>query len=175
MYSASFLTNLGSVSILCSARGICHLTLPGFAERKQTTIPDNELTVQRPSYLPDLKEVLKAYFRGTRIGFDFPLDLAGAPEFYLDVWNVVKNIPYGEVRSYGWVACELGRPAAARAVGQALARNPVPVIIPCHRVIQSNGMPGGFAGRMSFVETKLKLLSLEGYRFKIGMPLVPAR
>jgi O-6-methylguanine DNA methyltransferase len=175
MYKESFQTNLGTLSVHCSGRGICHLTLPGFAEYQQTPIIDSELKVQRPVYLTDLEEVLKAYFRGTRIGFDFPLDLAGAPEFYLKVWNVVKNIPYGEVRSYGWVARELGRPAAARAVGQALARNPVPVIVPCHRVIQSNGSPGGFAGRMSFVETKLKLLSLEGYRFKIGMPLVPAR
>ncbi|MCX6007802.1 MAG: methylated-DNA--[protein]-cysteine S-methyltransferase [Chloroflexi bacterium] len=166
MYNMSFLTNLGPVSILCSARGICHLTLPGFDGHKQTPIPDNELTGQRPAYLPDLEEELKAYFRGTRVAFDFPLDLAGAPEFCLKVWNTVKNIPYGEVRSYGWVARELGRPAAARAVGQALARNPVPVIIPCHRVIHSNGTPGGFAGRMSFVETKLILLSLEGYRFK---------
>jgi O-6-methylguanine DNA methyltransferase len=166
MYSASFLTSLGSISVLCSARGICHLKLPGFAEHKQTPISNSELTGQRPAYLPDLEEDLKAYFSGTRVTFDFPLDLAGAPEFYLKVWNVVKNIPYGEVRSYGWVARELGRPVAARAVGQALARNPVPVLIPCHRVIQSNGMPGGFAGRMSFIETKLRLLSLEGYRFK---------
>ena len=161
MYKESFQTNLGTLSVHCSGRGICHLTLPGFAEYQQTPIIDSELKVQRPVYLTDLEEVLKTYFRGTRIGFDFPLDLAG--------------VPYGEVRSYGWVARELGRPAAARAVGQALARNPVPVIVPCHRVIQSNGSPGGFAGRMSFVETKLKLLSLEGYRFKIGMPLVPAR
>jgi len=173
MYSASFLTNLGSISVLCSARGICHLTLPGFAEHKQTPITDNELVVQRPAYLLDLEEELKTYFRGALVTFDFPLDLAGAPEFYLKVWNVVKNIPYGEVRSYGWVARELGKPAAARAVGQALARNPVPVIVPCHRVIQSNGMPGGFAGRMSFIETKLRLLSLEGYIFKDRRVHVP--
>ncbi len=172
MYRESFLTTLGPLSILCSDRGICRLELPGFAGHEQTPISDNELTGQRPAYLPALEEELKAYFRGDRVTFDFPLDLAGAPEFYLEVWNVVKNIPYGEVRSYGWVARELGRPAAARAVGQALARNPVPVIIPCHRVIHCNGTPGGFAGRMSFVETKLKLLSLEGCRFKAGVSVL---
>ena len=165
MYSASFLTNLGPVGILCSDRGICRLTLPGFANYRQASGQDNGLEGQRPAYLPELEERVKAYFNGARVKFDFPLDLAGAPEFYLQVWNVVKNIPYGEVRSYGWGARELGKPGAARGVGQALARNPVPVIIPCHRVIHSNGTPGGFAGKMSFVETKLRLLSLEGYRF----------
>ena len=165
MYSASFLTNLGQVGVLCSARGIRRISLPGFAEHKHP-VPDNELKGQCPAYMADLEEGLKAYFKGARVAFDFPLDLTGAPEFYLKVWNVARNIPYGEARSYGWVASELGKPAAARAVGQALARNPIPVIIPCHRIINSNGTPGGFAGRMAFVETKLRLLSLEGYRFK---------
>ena len=166
MYSASFFTNLGQVGILCSDKGICRLMLPGFDQYQQELqFKIMESAGLRPAYLPALEEGLKAYFNGARVTFDFPLDLAGAPVFYLQVWNIVKNIPYGEVRSYGWGARELGKPGAARAVGQALARNPVPVIIPCHRVIHSNGTPGGFAGKMSSVETKLRLLSLEGYRF----------
>lgn len=165
MYSTSFFTNLGQVRIICSDKGICRLVLPGFANHQVATIQDKGPEGQRPAYMPALEEGLKAYFKGAWVTYDFPLDLAGAPVFYLKVWNIVRDIPYGEVRSYGWVARELGKPAAARAVGQALARNPVPVIIPCHRVIHSNGTPGGFAGKMSSVETKLKLLSLEGYNF----------
>ena len=75
------------------------------------------------------------------------------------------DIPYGQVRSYKWVAEKIGKPSACRAVGHALAANPLPLIIPCHRVIRSDGGPGGFGGGSTNVKTKLMLLSLEGYRF----------
>jgi len=84
--------------------------------------------------------------------------LAGTTRFQQNVWRMVRNIPCGETRSYGWVAKQLGLPRAARAVGQALARNPVPIVIPCHRVIGSDGNLGGFGGG---VKIKKFLLHLE--------------
>ena len=91
---------------------------------------------------------------------DFPdkLDLARATRFQQDVWQITRTIPYGETRSYAWVAGQLGLPMAVRAVGQALARNPLPIIIPCHRVVGSHGGLGGFRGGL---EMKRHLLNLE--------------
>jgi methylated-DNA-[protein]-cysteine S-methyltransferase len=74
------------------------------------------------------------------------------------VWEITRLIPYGETRSYAWVAEQIGQPRAVRAVGQALGKNPLPIIIPCHRVITSNGKLGGFGGGL---EMKKRLLSLE--------------
>jgi methylated-DNA-[protein]-cysteine S-methyltransferase len=165
MHSASFLTNLGRITVFYTIRGICRLVLPGISPVAQDYRDDNECH-ECPEYIEELGNKLAAYSKGFRVKYSVPLDLSGTPEFYQKVWNIVINIPYGEVESYGGVAKNLGNPAAARVVGQALARNPIPLIIPCHRVIRSNGTPGGFAGKMSSIDTKIKLLSLEGYTFR---------
>jgi methylated-DNA-[protein]-cysteine S-methyltransferase len=165
MHSASFLTNLGRITVFYTNRGICRLVLPGIAPIAQDYRDNNECS-DYPGYITALGKRITAYSKGLRVKYNFPLDLSGTPDFYQKVWKIVINIPYGEVESYGWVAKNLGNPAAARVVGQALARNPIPLVIPCHRVINSNGTPGGFAGRMSSIETKIKLLSLEGYTFR---------
>ncbi|MCZ6626311.1 MAG: MGMT family protein [Deltaproteobacteria bacterium] len=90
--------------------------------------------------------------------FSTPCDLGGLPPFTRAVLRITAQIPYGEVRSYRWVAQRLGKPNATRAVGNALARNPIPIIIPCHRVVRSDGTLGGFAlGR----DWKKGLLDLE--------------
>lgn len=164
MHSTSFLTELGKITVFFTSRGICRLVLPEIVPIGKDYRDVNEFG-DSPEYIAELGKKLIAYSKGLRVKYNFPLDLSGTPEFYQKVWNIVINIPYGEVESYGWVAKNLGKPAAARVVGQALARNPIPLIIPCHRVINSNGTPGGFAGRMSSIETKIKLLSLEGYTF----------
>jgi methylated-DNA-[protein]-cysteine S-methyltransferase len=164
MHSASFLTNLGKIRVFYTSRGICRLVLPEIAQNAQAYYDEDECG-ECPEYIAELGKSLAAYSKGFRVKYNFPLDLSGTSDFYCKVWNTVIDIPYGEVRSYGWVANNLGNPAAARVVGQALARNPIPLIIPCHRVINSNGTPGGFAGKMSSIGTKIKLLSLEGYIF----------
>ncbi|GAH65608.1 unnamed protein product, partial [marine sediment metagenome] len=87
------------------------------------------------------------------------LDLSGATDFQRKVWETTRLIPYGETRSYAWVAEQIKQPRALRAVGQALGRNPLPIIVPCHRVVASNGKPGGFTGG---IEVKKRLLHLEG-------------
>lgn len=104
------------------------------------------------------RKELCAYFAGRLRTFSAPCDLGGLPPFTRAVLRITAQIPYGEVRSYQWVARRLGNPRATRAVGNALARNPIPIIIPCHRVVRSDGTLGGFAlGR----DWKRKLLVLE--------------
>ena len=103
-------------------------------------------------------KTLEKYIRGNRVEFDFPFKLANVTEFSKNVYDCLKNIPYGEVKSYKDIAREIGNERAYRAVGNACAKNPLPLIIPCHRVVRHNGMLGGFTGG---VEIKKLLLSLE--------------
>ena len=104
-----------------------------------------------------LKSQLDEYFAGRRQSFDLPFSLHGT-EFQLAVWNAIRRIPYGEVRSYGEVAWMAGYPRAARAVGTACRKNPLLLIVPCHRVVASEGL-GGYGGRP---DIKRALLKLEG-------------
>jgi methylated-DNA-[protein]-cysteine S-methyltransferase len=103
-------------------------------------------------------ERLRAYFAGHRADFPDRLDLSTATTFQRKAWEATRLIPYGETRSYKWVAEQIETPASARAAGQALGRNPLPIIIPCHRVLASNGGLGGFSGGL---EMKKRLLRLE--------------
>jgi len=113
---------------------------------------------QVPALFGDLPQRLRRYLEGEPVDFPDKLDLVEATRFQQNVWQIVRTIPYGETRSYGWVANKLDSPKAARGVGQALTRNPLPIVIPCHRVISSNGSLGGFSGG---VEIKEFLLHLE--------------
>ena len=101
---------------------------------------------------------LNSYFAGRLKRFTSRCDLDGLTLFTRDVLKITARIPYGEVRSYRWIAQKLGKPDASRAVGNALARNPIPVIIPCHRVVRSDGAIGGFALGPGW---KKRLLALE--------------
>ena len=101
---------------------------------------------------------LREYFAGTRRTFDLPLAPHGTA-FQQRVWMALRAIPYGETRTYGELAAAIGSPHASRAVGMAHHRNPIPIIIPCHRVIGANGTLTGYAGGL---EIKRRLLALEG-------------
>jgi methylated-DNA-[protein]-cysteine S-methyltransferase len=103
---------------------------------------------------------LQEYFSGKRQAFTFPLAPRGTP-FQLAVWNALLEIPYGDTISYAELARRIGKPSAVRAVGAANGANPIPVIIPCHRVIGSNGTLTGYGGG---IERKQWLLALEGRR-----------
>ena len=92
---------------------------------------------------------LAAYFAGTLRDFDLPLMPQGTP-FQLDVWEALRKIPYGTTTSYGALAADLGRPGASRAVGGANHNNPLPVVVPCHRVVGADGTLGGYAGGVRF-------------------------
>lgn len=101
---------------------------------------------------------LKEYFAGRRHHFELPLAAGGTP-FQQSVWQALTHIPYGELRTYRDIACTIGREKAVRAVGAANGRNPIPIVVPCHRVIGSNGTLTGFAGGLAI---KQQLLELEG-------------
>ncbi len=103
-------------------------------------------------------ERIAAYFAGERTDFDCELDLSDRTEFHRRVWAKTREIPYGETRSYGWIADEVGCPAGPRAVGQAMATNPVPIIVPCHRVVRADGGLGGFSSGLRW---KVRLLEME--------------
>jgi O-6-methylguanine DNA methyltransferase len=108
--------------------------------------------------LESLADELNAYLEGRRLEFAIPMDLRGT-RFQLEVWRALLQIPRGETRTYGEVARAIGRPKAVRAVGSANGANPIPILVPCHRVIGSNGSLTGYGGGL---ELKRRLLSLEG-------------
>lgn len=113
---------------------------------------------EQGSLLESLPAKLAQYFAGVRVQFDEPVDLRGMTDFQQQVLAATREIPYGQTRSYSWVAQRVGNPRAFRAVGQALGRNPVAIVVPCHRVVTSQGAVGGFGWG---VEMKKLLLSIE--------------
>ncbi len=119
----------------------------------------------------NLRVQLAEYFTGTRQRFDIPVDLRGS-EFQLAVWKRLLAIPYAKLRTYKQVAAEINRPTATRAVGQAAGQNPIPIIVPCHRVVGAGGELVGFAGGMS---VKAQLLRLEGHTLEGSERIVAPR
>ena len=153
-------TAWGWIGLAGTKHGLRRTTLPQASEAEARLILE-ELTasaVESPDAFKELTARLRAYFSGIRTDFPDRLDLSTATSFQRRVWEATRLIPYGETSSYAWVARRLGKPGAARAVGQALHRNPFPIIIPCHRVLASDGGLGGFG---SGLDTKRRLLKLE--------------
>jgi len=153
-------TAWGWVGIASSPTGLLALTLPQPTQERALQ-PLLERWGEEQLYddvLDGLKRKLQHYFDGQRVLFDEPLDLRAATAFHRQVWSAVRDIPYGETRSYGQIARQAGSPGAARAVGQAMAANPVPIVVPCHRVIGSDGNLCGFGGGL---DLKRRLLEME--------------
>lgn len=107
-----------------------------------------------------VKRELAEYFEQGREEFTQKFAVKGGTDFEKTVWNVLHEVPYGETRTYKWLAEKIGKPNASRAVGQALSRNPIPILIPCHRIIESDGSLGGYTGG---IEIKRRLLDIEYY------------
>ena len=149
----------GVGAVIFDEDGVSDLILPGHDRTKITDylqkLPEHNLQEQM---LPELMTSLNDYFRGQKTDFDYPLNLKKYTLFESQVLQATRSIPYGEVRSYKWVAEKIGRKNAARAVGQALKKNCVPVIIPCHRVLKSDRGLGGFNAGIGW---KKRLLELE--------------
>ena len=125
-------------------------------ERLRSGPPKDWRAENRP--LRDARKQLDEYFAGKRSAFDLPLALRGTP-FQMKVWRALLQIPFGATASYGEIAAAIGSPAASRAVGGANHRNPIPIIVPCHRVIGSDGSLTGYGGGEPI---KRRLLALEG-------------
>jgi methylated-DNA-[protein]-cysteine S-methyltransferase len=160
LFHIEFHTVAGWIALLGSSTGLRRVTLPCKSKREAlsrlgSTIVEAEESCYR---FQDTIEQLNSYFNGNKVDFIVALDYTDTTHFQQEVWIATRLIPYGEIRSYNWVAEQIKRPRAARAVGQALGRNPLPVIIPCHRVLSSNGGLGGFTGGL---EMKRFLLDLE--------------
>ncbi|HJZ66286.1 MAG TPA: methylated-DNA--[protein]-cysteine S-methyltransferase [Candidatus Acidoferrum sp.] len=132
------------------------LSMVWFLRGRKGEKPDTDWK-EDPAFFMDVRRQLNEYFAGTLREFEIPLLMEGT-EFQKRVWNRLRTIPYGETTSYGKLAKQIGEPRAVRAVGAANGQNPIPIIVPCHRVIGSNGSLTGFGGGL---ENKRKLLELE--------------
>jgi len=156
----TFNTDMGWVGVLASVKGLRRTTLPQRStEEAQQHLGDSiDYAPWALCLFEDLIQRLRTYFAGHKATFPDQLDLSAATVFQRQVWEVTRLIPYGKTQSYIWIAKQIKQPKAVRAVGQALGRNPLPIIIPCHRVIASNGKLGGYNGGL---EWKKYLLNLE--------------
>ena len=152
MQTRSIPTPLGSLLLVGDGDAVRGLYYPDHRPAPQlgTTTRDDAL-------LDEAVRELEEWFAGTRTRFDVAVEFTGT-DFQRRVWMALRDIPYGETVSYGELAATLGRPAAARAIGHAVARNPISIIVPCHRVVGTNGRLTGYAGG---VERKAHLLELE--------------
>jgi len=151
-YYGTILSPLGRLTICCTEKGLLRLDLRGRkpADRRFHWVHSQEKTRLAAWELAE-------YFVGHRRRFTIPLDLRGTP-FQRKVWKALLAIPYGRTRSYSQIARQIGRPKAYRAVGQANHRNPVAIVVPCHRVVAADGGLGGYGGGL---DRKQFLLDLE--------------
>jgi methylated-DNA-[protein]-cysteine S-methyltransferase len=155
-----FNTKMGYVGILASKNGLLAITLPQTTRQQAVDALGEQIkqAILSTKSFSDLMKRFQDYYSGKKTTFNDKLDFSKATAFQRQVWETTRLIPYGETRSYGWIANQIGKPLAARAVGQALGKNPFIIIVPCHRVIAGNGGLGGFGGGM---EMKKALLELE--------------
>jgi O-6-methylguanine DNA methyltransferase len=148
---------LGPVTLAASPDGLCLLTLqePDAARAYLTRrYPGAELR-DDPAPLQEALRQLEEYLAGSRSAFTLPL-APGGTEFQRAVWNTVAAIPFGERRSYAWIAAEVGRPRAVRAVGAAVGANPLAIVVPCHRVVGADGKLTGYAYGLPLKEKLLR-------------------
>ena len=158
------------VGRLLMAGDAAGLRIIGFPTGKGRRTPEPDWRQDDAPFREAVRQ-LEAYFAGELTDFRLELAPQGTP-FQLEVWRALRDIPYGETRSYGELARDIGRPKASRAVGAANGSNPLPIVVPCHRVIGSSGKLTGFGGGL---EAKAILLSLEqgetGNRPQMALPL----
>jgi O-6-methylguanine DNA methyltransferase len=167
LHSTTFTSPVGPLFLAASSRGLVALEFDARLPGQQTIRPNpRDLRVETKgvqfeesaSAMRVYVRELADYFAGTRRNFSFPLDLRGT-DFQLACWRALLAIPYGETRSYADIARAVGRPQGFRAVGMANNRNPLAIVVPCHRVIASDGTLCGYGGGL---DVKRKLLELEG-------------
>jgi len=158
-----FPTPLGPMYAAASEAGVCRVT-SGVTDEAFATDMLNRFDAEL-AFAPDnglltsVEDQITRYFEGKLKDFDLPVDFLRGTSFTRQVWTAQQAIPYGQWRSYKWVAEQVRRPRAARAVGQANSSNDIGLLVPCHRVITSDGRLGGYGGRP---EVKAFLLDLEG-------------
>lgn len=149
-------TPVGTLLVAATDRGVCRISYTPDLDALAAAVGPRVLRV--PSRLAEARRQLEEYFAGERHDFDLDVDLR-VPAFQADVLRELARVPYGALATYGELAARIGKPRAARAVGGALNRNPVPIVLPCHRVVGAKGALVGYAGGL---DRKRALLELEG-------------
>lgn len=151
-----FSSPIGEIYVISGKKGLKRLCVgagkAGFIAGLKTKHP----VVEKKQGFARLFKLLDSYFKGKKVSFDLDIDLEGT-EFEIKVWHALLRIPYGETRSYGDVAAEIGVKGGARAVGGACGKNPLPIIVPCHRVVGASGLGGYSAGGVGIKEMLLRL------------------
>lgn len=164
LHAQIFPTPLGEMLAICSATGLCLLEFVGQPRLEReiyqiTQAKQAQIIFQPHDLLQEIAVQIQQYFSGSLKNFSVPLDFVGT-DFQQRVWRILQTIPYGKILSYAEQAAKLGNPKAVRAVAAANGRNKISIIVPCHRVIGSNGTLTGYAGGLS---RKQFLLELESY------------
>ena len=152
-------TPVGELLVATTERGLCRIAFRPDEALDEIAEAFGVRVLRIPGRLDPVRRELDEYFEGERHAFDLPLDLPPVPAFHRDALRELALIPYGEVTTYGALAARIGKPRAARAVGGAMNKNPIPIVLPCHRVVGSNGSLTGYGGGL---ERKEALLRLEG-------------
>ena len=154
-------TPVGQLLVAVTDRGLCEVSFDPEPEREVETLARNfgARVLRSPRPTDEARRQLAEYFAGERQRFDLPVDLRLAREFAGAVLKELARVPYGQLTTYGALAAKAGRPRAARAVGTIMNRNPVPIVLPCHRVIGASGSLTGYGGGL---DNKERLLRLEG-------------
>ena len=175
----TFDTEIGRFLVARGDAGLCHVAfrkgLDPEEELAHLTRRPHVLAVEDRIGLSRVVDDVRRYLAGEKVSFDYSMDLGGVTDFNRRVLETVREIPYGVLRSYQWVAKQIGSPRATRPVGQALARNPLPIVIPCHRVVNSDGTLGGYSG--GGPDMKRRLIGLEAGQtgFRLGATEVEVR
>jgi methylated-DNA-[protein]-cysteine S-methyltransferase len=150
---------IGELLVAATDRGVCCISFSPDEALDTLARSVGSKVLRVPRRLDGVRHELEEYFEGTRHSFGLPVDVHWLPAFHKEVLGELARVPYGETTTYGGLATRIGHPGAARAVGGALNRNPVPIILPCHRVIGASGSLTGYAGGL---DRKRMLLQLEG-------------
>lgn len=170
MNVTSFETALGRFGIGWTQDGLARVVLPGDGPEafSESLHRGHAVSAEPTRAMMSLMDRIEDYADGVKVSFsDIRLDLSGLPDFHLRAYELLIAVGWGETRSYGDLARQLGDVGLSRAVGQAMGKNPMPLVIPCHRVLASNGKPGGFSAPGG-TQTKLDMLALEGVH--VGTP-----
>jgi methylated-DNA-[protein]-cysteine S-methyltransferase len=152
---------VGDLLVAATPRGVCRISYDADPEAQAERLARayGVRVLRAPRAVDAVRRELDEYFDGRRVDFDLELDLTGAPPFTRAVLGELARVPYGEVTTYGSLATRVGSPRSARAVGTVMNRNPIPIVLPCHRVVGANGSLIGYAGGL---DRKQALLRLEG-------------
>jgi methylated-DNA-[protein]-cysteine S-methyltransferase len=158
---------VGELLVAATDRGLCRIAYRPDAALDELVEDFGARVLRVPRRLDLVRRELDEYFEGTRRAFDLDLDLSPVAAFQRTALHELALVPYGEVTTYGALAAKVGKPSAARAIGGAMNRNPIPIVLPCHRVVGANGSLVGYAGGL---DRKIQLLRLEGALLDTRLP-----